>query len=292
MNWLLIRATATSVAANRARICIPTLWRDISHCRGQIGAKLFIGLLTAALSVVSAFTAMAADFPASRPNYSATTPAPYDWSGFYMGVHAGYGWRDSTFNVVDISSAFLAPGLTSLNPKSSGILGGIQGGANHQFGNWVIGIETDISMIDGSVASGPFGPALPDALVIAQSETNWLTTFTARLGYAVDRSLFYIKGGVAAGAFSELYTIDDPTRILTGSVDSTRVGWTAGAGLEYALLPNWSIKIEYNYLDFEAKRQTITTNVNGVTLGFDQDIDHSLHLVKAGINYKFGGNYR
>ena len=138
----------------------------------------------------------------------------------------------------------------------------------------------------------PFGPALPDALVIAQSETNWLTTFTARLGYAVDRSLFYIKGGVAAGAFSELYTIDDPTGILTGSVDSTRVGWTAGAGLEYALLPNWSIKIEYNYLDFEAKRQTITTNLAGVTLGFDQDIDHRLHLVKAGINYKFSSGYR
>jgi outer membrane immunogenic protein len=62
--------------------------------------------------------------------------------------------------------------------------------------------------------------------------------------------------------------------------------------LEYALLPNWSVKVEYNYLDFGIKRQTITTNLAGVTLGFDQDIDHSLHIVKAGINYKFGGGYR
>jgi outer membrane immunogenic protein len=132
-----------------------------------------------------------------------------------MGVHAGYGWRDSTFNLVDTSSEFFPTGLTFLNPKSSGILGGIQGGANQQFGSWVFGIEADMSMIDGSsVASGPFGdPAFPDARVIAHSEIDWLATFTSRLGYAVDRSLFYIKGGVAAGAFSERYTFDDPTGI-------------------------------------------------------------------------------
>lgn len=130
-------------------------------------------------------------------------------------------------------------------------------------------------------------------MVTARSEIDWLATFTSRLGYAVDRSLIYVKGGVAAGAFAESYTLSDPNAFLTDTLDSTtRVGWTVGAGLEYAFLPNWSARVEYNYLDFGTKAETFSIRPVPVTFGFNQEIEHSLHLVKAGINYKFGGGYR
>ena len=109
----------------------------------------------------------------------------------------------------------------------------------------------------------------------------------------MDHTLFYIKGGVTAGTFSERFTLSDAFGFINGTVDSARVGWTAGAGLEYTFLTNWSAKVEYNYLDFGTKRETIPgLTVGGATVGFNHDIDYSLHLVKAGINYKFSGGYR
>jgi outer membrane immunogenic protein len=258
-------------------------------------AKSFIGLFMAGLLVVSANSAMAADFPPNRPNYSAVAPAgPYDWSGFYLGVHAGYGRSDNEFNLVDATVPLFAAATSSLSPKSSGLLGGIQGGANHQFGNWLFGMEADVSMIDGtSAAEDPVGGSLAGVFLgSVQSEINWLATFTSRLGYAVDRSLIYIKGGVAAGAFEESFTLHNTMFFLHDTLNNTRMGWTVGAGLEYALFANWSVKVEYNYLDFGTKTETFSFSAGGENVGVNQDIEHRLHLVKAGFNYKFGGGYR
>lgn len=91
---------------------------------GRIRATVFIGLLTAGLAFISASTAMSADLPPNRPSYPVVAPVgPYDWSGFYLGVHAGYGRSESTFNLVDVTPAVFLEGLRTLNPKSSGLLG-------------------------------------------------------------------------------------------------------------------------------------------------------------------------
>jgi outer membrane immunogenic protein len=225
----------------------------------------------------AASSAMAADFPV-KSGYVEPRRA-FSWSGFYMGVHGGYGWGSSDWDVTN------TPPPATANPRSRGFLGGIQGGANHQFGNWVAGIEADFSLIDADATStAPLG-AIDTAT--AHSEIDWLATFTGRFGYAFDHSLLYVKGGVAGAEFKDSYMITVPGVGLfdLGTQSHTRVGWTAGAGFEYAILSNWTAKIEYNYLDFGSKDETFVLS-NGVP--FNQSIERKLQLVKVGINYKFG----
>ena len=76
---------------------------------------------------------------------------------------------------------------------------------------------------------------------------------------------------------------------MTGSVDDDRVGWTVGVGLEYALTPNWSVKGEYNYMDFGTERNRFTTVVFPVNSYHDTDIRQHVSVVKFGVNYRFGG---
>ena len=124
-------------------------------------------------------------------------------------------------------------GITG-NTDPSGFLGGAQIGFNWQTGAFVFGIEGDWSWTnaDGSIAS-------PVALT---TEHNWYGTATARVGYAVDNWLWYVKGGAAW--LDADYTIGGVT------FSDTRTGWTVGTGIEWALGPNWSAKLEYNYMDF------------------------------------------
>src|SRR6201999_2516002 len=83
--------------------------------------------------------------------------------------------------------------------------------------------------------------------VTQTTDTNWIANATARVGYAVDHSLFYVKGG---GAWiSESFSSSTPGVLFTTG-NQTRSGWTVGAGWEYAFAPSWSIKAEYNYMDF------------------------------------------
>ena len=144
-----------------------------------------------------------------------------------------------------------------------GFLGGAQIGFNWQTGAFVFGIEGDWSWTnaDGSAA-------IPGAIV--NVEHNWYGTATARVGYAVDNWLWYVKGGAA--------WMDADYSIGGVSSGDTRTGWTVGTGLEWALGPNWSAKLEYNYLDFGNERIAAPIGV---------DADTQAHLVKLGLNYRF-----
>jgi outer membrane immunogenic protein len=238
---------------------------------------------------------MAAGFPV-KGGY-VEPPRPFSWSGFYLGVHGGYGWGSSNWTVNDTT---LPVGFASTaNPRSRGFLGGIQGGANHQFGNWVAGIEADFSLIDADATSTDplFAGGVPTgASMTAHSQIDWLATFTGRFGYAFDRSLLYVKGGVAGAEFKDNYSAHSLASAGDffdgGTQSNTRVGWTAGAGFEYALLNNWTARIEYNYLDFGSKDETFVFTDSTGSIGFNQSIERKLQLVKLGINYKFGGDGR
>ena len=109
---------------------------------------------------------------------------------------------------------------------------------------------------------------------------NWVSTLTGRAGLAFDRWLVYGKGGVAWA--HEKYDTNFYTFPGTASLSETRIGWTVGAGVEYAFAPNWSTKLEYNYMDFG------TRNVSFAPFR-TTEIDQQIHAVKLGINYKFGG---
>jgi outer membrane immunogenic protein len=119
-------------------------------------------------------------------------------------------------------------------------------------------------------------------------KTKWFATATARLGYSWGPALIYVKGG-AAWVRNELET---NTHVANLTIDrsrgsETRLGWTIGAGLEYLLTPNWSLFAEYNYMDMGSNKASWTTD--GLFIVVPSDVEQNLHVVKTGLNFRFGG---
>jgi outer membrane immunogenic protein len=237
-------------------------------------------LLLASVGVVAMATAAAAaDLPARYPAQApAYVAAVYNWTGFYVGAHVGWARVDLDSTVVAAPPGFGTGGLGG--SSDDGFLGGGQVGFNYQVGVWVFGIEGDIAWTDIG-RSGTFAP-LPGVLVTDSVGVDWLATVTGRIGYAFGNALVYAKGGVAWMDWSSNVTVTGLVGgPFTATGGATETGWTVGAGLEYGFTPNWSAKIEYNYLDFGSERTAAG--------GFAVDTDLSTHIVKAGINYRFDG---
>jgi outer membrane immunogenic protein len=233
--------------------------------------------------------ALAADL--ARPVLkAASAPAPaYNWNGVYVGVHAGYGWADIHTTVIDPAGAAFPVG-TVFKADPDGWLGGVQIGFNWQSGNWVFGIEGEYAWADIDANTTTYstvpGPALAGVRVTIHNEIESIALLTGRIGYAWNNSLWYVKGGWAwADASSNSSTTNNAGADLgTTTGSSSRNGWTIGAGWEYGFAPNWSWKVEYNYIDLGTDTVTVTTGA-GVSLRRDSDVD--LHLVKFGVNYRF-----
>jgi len=221
-------------------------------------------LATAALIALGAAPALAADLGARV--YTKAPPAPiaavYDWTGFYVGGHVGYGWADQDWA--------LTAGAPLGSHSSDGFLGGLQAGYNVQFNQIVVGVEGDISWADLN------GAGVCGAAGLCSTSTDWLATVTGRLGYAFDNALLYGKGGVAFAGNDYAETAGP------GTASETKTGWTVGVGLEYAFAPNWSTKVEYNYMDFGTDGLIFSD-------GAPISVDQTANVVKFGINYKFGG---
>jgi len=219
------------------------------------------GLMTAAWAAPS----LAADLP--RPAYKApvyVAPA-FTWSGFYVGINGGYGWGHSDWNNP-------VAGNVSMNVKG-GLIGGTFG-YNLQTGNFVFGLEGDVdaSWINGSSSGGAAGAPC----VSCSTKNTWLATGRGRIGYAWDRFLPYITGGAAIGNMKA-------TAANGGSVDKSKVGWTAGAGVEWAFSGPWSAKIEYLYADLGK----ITCDAATCGGGADTEVSLKTNIVRVGVNYRF-----
>jgi len=222
-------------------------------------------LLGCAVSILCASIANATDLPARAPVYKAPAPAYYDWTGFYAGVHAGYGFgEDKVFEGTNAISGKIKP---------DGWLGGGQIGYNSQFApHWLIGAELDLS--GGNIRDRTdFGGG-----IIETDKIDFLGTARTRFGYVQDRSLYFLTGGVA-WARSKYQSV-----VVGVNADVARwdVGWTIGAGYEYAFNDYWSWKIEYLYASFDK-----TDDFVGGAGGIRRTFDPSLNMVKVGLNYRF-----
>jgi outer membrane immunogenic protein len=214
-------------------------------------------------------SALAADIPV-RKAAPAPVYVPYNWNGWYVGAHLGYGWGDKEWS--DATGAY---GGARVSHGVDGWLGGFQTGFNVQSGNWLWGVEGQWSWtgIDGGRSISLFG-FIP---VDLDADIDWIATLTARVGIVSDRWLWYLKGG---GAWAkENFTASVPG-IVSFSATDTRSGWTVGVGVEYAWGGNWTSKLEYNYLDFRDRTHTFL-------FPDDVRIDQHVHVVKVGLNYKF-----
>jgi len=189
----------------------------------------------------------------------------FSWTGGYIGLQAGYAWGNG--NVDQIGG----PGFIDTDPD--GFLGGVYAGYNYQMSNnIVIGAELDVvyANVDGS-GQIFLAPGVPTG-VTATEELNWSGAARLRLGYAADRFLPYIAGGVAFG------DIDISNDSGPGSFGDTFTGWTIGVGLDYAMTDNLLLRGEYRYTDFGS---------DSFEDPVDADVDLKTNEVRFGIAYKF-----
>ncbi len=292
-----------------------------------------IALSVAALAL-TAGSAIAADLPSRKgPPMLPPPPPPPLWTGFYVGANAGgtfggsnsfstvsYGIAPNPIPALSLLSAEAAASATSVygGGNNGGFIGGGQVGYNWQFYNsFVVGVEADIQGVASNTGSiNSFG-VVPSSFVPGvdtfttfgnfSSRLDYLGTVRGRLGWLFTPTLMvYGTGGLAYGGVTvntSLLTthsagvpiIGGPfASVATSAFADTRVGWTAGGGVEWMFWPNWSAKVEYLYYDLGSITTTglgVEPGVAGVgslwsyTTQTQKRFDGN--LVRAGLNYHF-----
>jgi outer membrane immunogenic protein len=236
--------------------------------------KLF--LASVALAALITAPAIAADLRRPPPPvYRAPPPVVpvWTWTGCYIGGQVGGLWARKEFG--DAGGQFFGQSLGDHDVDSW--LAGVQAGCDYQFaGGWVIGIQSDFAWTD---AEGSHVD--PFATTTIQTKIKWLGSATARIGYAWDRFLGYVKGG-AAWERDKFDVFDNVALATFESGERTRFGWTVGVGGEYAFTNYLSGFIEYDYYDFGSRDITFSN-------GFIFDIKETKSVVEGGITFRFGG---
>lgn len=234
--------------------------------------RTVVALLLASTSLftVSPQVAYSADMPAKAARPVPVAAPVWSWNGFYIGAHVGGAWGTT-------ESEFTAVAFPIASATVNGFLGGGQIGYNFQSGIIVVGIEADASWanIKGTT------PCL--VALTCKRDVNSLGTITGRVGFTADRALVYVKGGAAWANFEYDTSI---IGIPLASADKWVWGWTVGTGVEYAITPNWSAKVEYNFMDFQKETVSLTAPIVGPV---NVNTTSYIHAVKFGVNYRFAG---
>jgi outer membrane immunogenic protein len=229
--------------------------------------KLRLGIIAIGAMIVG--PALAADLPLKAA--PAPAMAPFSWAGFYIGVNVGYGWgdADTRFDPLPTAAGFIDLGPTIIDARPKGPFAGGQLGYNWQAGTLVWGIETDLqwSDIKGQRSESPIinNVGLPfgaGSSLSTGERLDWFGTTRLRIGFTpASQWLIYATGGVAYGGVKFLANSDFTpvgTQQYPASVNTTKVGWAAGGGVEWAIANNWSAKFEY--LAFDLGHETFTAN--------------------------------
>jgi outer membrane immunogenic protein len=285
-------------------------------------------LLASAGIIALTGAALAADLPSRAPPPVYVPPPPvFTWTGLYIGINAGGTWsnnnRVNTTAVPVFAAPTFAPELalssalatTSVPVSNSGFIGGGQIGYNYQFANsFLVGIEADIQGVAGSSRRGTvFSSGVPvgfpaeriNSTVSASKRIDYLGTVRGRLGFTITPTLLvYGTGGLAYGGLNTSVAIlqqNLPAGSIFGnpfssfgSLSNSRVGWTAGGGLEWLFAPNWSIKAEYLYYDLGTATFALSPLTNTFTTGgvayssapFAR-ARYNGHIVRGGLNWHF-----
>lgn len=258
-------------------------------------------LLSAVALVGLSVAATAADLPARTPAPAPLLPVVpvFTWTGFYVGVHAGYAFSETDIrtsgnaaNTIANVGALARP--PSLSSELDGFIGGAQAGYNVQFGMFVAGLEADISYTDLSssqtyASPTTFGPALAGTRSTFTQDLEYLGTVRARLGVAFDRALFYVTGGLAYGEVNyQADFFNSPGALqFAGRRSEIEVGYTVGGGIEYAFTNNLTLKAEYLYFDL-GSQDVVVNAIPGVGLNsYTSRFETEGHIGRAGLNFKF-----
>ncbi|MFC2253691.1 outer membrane protein [Labrys portucalensis] len=247
--------------------------------------------LLAGVVILAPAAAFAADLapPPVEPVAPEIVPS-FTWTGFYAGLSAGYGRGNLDTDLKAVPTARgqelenalgfgLNGGVARVKDTANGFVGGGQIGYNYQLDpHWVIGAEADLQYAGLDSKKTFIGDQ--NIPVTVKTELDWFGTARLRAGYAFDNVLVYGTGGLAYGHVKSKVTTGGTN--LSGS--ETKFGWALGAGAEYALTQNWTIRAEYLYVDL-GKAETIKANSDIAQVTAKADV--SVHTVRAGVNYKF-----
>jgi outer membrane immunogenic protein len=250
--------------------------------------------------------AFAADLPSRAPPPVYLPPPPiFTWTGIYIGGQVGYAWGSGSNNFNEFDPFTGTAFSTTAGGTPNGVIGGGHVGFNYQIPGWnwfsssgvVIGLEGTVdgtSLSNTAVASLPFFGGRFN--VNANTTANVQGSIRGRLGVAWDRALIYATGGVAFGGFNTNFNVngnaaDGTPFFASNSFSNTRVGWTVGGGIDYAVTNNWSIFAEYRFTDFGS----ISNNLFPGLANFDGFLGGRLnggrHIqqnqVQVGFSYKF-----
>ena len=220
---------------------------------------------------------IAADLPIQGQQVAPPVILPaFTWTGFYLGAQVGWAQTNTDYDAgAAVGGGGAAVDLPTLT--RDGGLGGLFAGYNYQAGQIVLGAEADANgMITGderyTAATGDFITA----------HTNWAGSLRGRIGYAFDRSLLYVTGGLA---MADPKSTTPCMGYSFGAGDSTRFGWTLGAGAEYALTDHWITGIEYRYTQYQSDTYTYPVAFQNLGIvGFKQQA--SINQVVE-VSYKF-----
>ena len=209
------------------------------------------------------------------------TPA-YNWGGFYAGANLGWGRTSADWTNRANTTLFgdnVPPDRFS--HSANGVIAGAQIGYNFQTGPWLLGTEL---LFDGARVEGTHASIVGAADDQFTGGIDALLLLTGRVGYAVNNWLAYVKGGYAGAIVRAAVSDAVVPTIGSGSDSQWRSGWTVGGGVEYGLTPNWSLAVEYNYVELESGRYEI----GGGAGSYAWDVrPRGLHLMLAKLSYRF-----
>jgi outer membrane immunogenic protein len=244
-----------------------------------------LGFLAA---LASAGAASAADLAPIYRKAPPVLPVLLPWTGLYGGFHGGGGTGNKKF----IDNFPTPDGETDADVSVRGWLAGLQVGYNYQV-NWlVVGVEGEFTWSDlnNNFSCFTFGNQ------VCSAHAEWFATMTGRIGGVIGSALVYLKGGAAwvHDNYTDLATCVGPQANSRAGIPAvcgsefisrdTRLGWVLGIGVEYMFARNWTVKLEYNHMDFGGRSVDF---FDGAGNFFTEEIHQRIDLVKAGINYKF-----
>ena len=218
--------------------------------------------------------------------------ATYNWTGFYAGLNTGAAKNNSGYTI----DAIALPASGGFNNPAFTVGG--QAGYNYQAGNVVYSLETDFNYnstddsgtgILGAFIAPHGGPVGFSKISYAvNQQIDYFGTLRGRLGFTpADRLLLYVTGGLAYGHVSSSTNLSTSGFSISGSSSAMQVGWAVGTGGEYALTNNWSVKLEYLYIDLGSSSYTYLSAFGTPASTLTTTINTAQNVIRVGLNYKF-----
>lgn len=251
-------------------------------------------LLTLAALTALASPAAAADYdpvrnklvfkphPVEAPEPSLfTTTSAFTWTGFYLGIQAGYASGEDRSRLLFAGTPVALP--VSTRYDIDGPVLGVHAGYNTQFGMFVVGAEGDLelSAVEGTLTVAPAGVPIG---VAARTSVNWQGSVRARMGVAMDRLLVYGTGGFVYADIDNTFGLAVPAGTFSETAqDTDRFGWTVGGGIEYAFFGNVTTRAEYRYTSFGRYEIPPRVLLTGLSAGQEPNF----HTFRLGLSYKY-----